>query len=46
LTPFSCNTKYTKVGSQDLLIVAVILAGVSTIEGYSSATPGSFKIFF
>jgi heme/copper-type cytochrome/quinol oxidase subunit 1 len=36
ITPFSCNTKYTRVGSQDLLIVAVILAGVSTTVSFTN----------
>ena len=36
MTPFSCNTKYTKVGSQDLLIVAVILAGVSSTVSFTN----------
>jgi heme/copper-type cytochrome/quinol oxidase subunit 1 len=36
ITPFSCNTKYTRVGSQDLLIIAVILAGVSTTVSFTN----------
>jgi heme/copper-type cytochrome/quinol oxidase subunit 1 len=36
ITPFSCNTKYTRVGSQDLLIVAIILAGVSTTISFTN----------
>jgi heme/copper-type cytochrome/quinol oxidase subunit 1 len=36
ITPFSCNTKFTRVGSQDLLIVAVILAGVSTTVSFTN----------
>ena len=36
ITPFSCNTNYTKVGSQDLLIVAVILAGVSSTISFTN----------
>lgn len=36
ITPFSCNTKFTGVGSQDLLIVAVILAGVSTTISFTN----------
>jgi len=36
MTPFSCNTKYTKVGSQDLLIVAVILAGISSTVSFTN----------
>ena len=30
ITPFSSNTKYTGVGSQDLLILGVIFVGIST----------------
>lgn len=36
ITPFSCNTKFTRIGSQDLLIVAVILAGVSTTVSFTN----------
>jgi len=36
ITPFSCNTKFTGIGSQDLLIVAVILAGVSTTVSFTN----------
>lgn len=36
ITPFSCNTKFTRVGSQDLLIIAVILAGVSTTVSFTN----------
>jgi len=36
VTPFSCNTKYTGIGSQDLLIVAIILAGVSTTVSFTN----------
>ena len=36
ITPFSCNTKFSRVGSQDLLIVAVILAGVSTTISFTN----------
>ena len=36
ITPFSCNTTYTRVGSQDLLIVAVILAGISTTISFTN----------
>ena len=36
ITPFSCNTEYTCVGSQDLLIVAVILAGVSSTISFTN----------
>ena len=36
VTPFSCNTKYSGIGSQDLLIVAVILAGVSSTISFTN----------
>ena len=36
ITPFSCNTKFTRVGSQDLLIVAVILAGISSTVSFTN----------
>ena len=36
ITPFSCNTKYSGLGSQDLLIVAVILAGVSSTISFTN----------
>ena len=36
ITPFSCNTKFTRIGSQDLLIVAVVLAGVSTTISFTN----------
>ena len=36
ITPFSCNTKFTRVGSQDLLIVAVVLAGVSSTISFTN----------
>ena len=36
ITPFSCNTKFSRVGSQDLLIVAVILAGVSSTVSFTN----------
>jgi heme/copper-type cytochrome/quinol oxidase subunit 1 len=36
ITPFSGNTKYTGVGSQDIAIVAVILAGVSTTISFTN----------
>ena len=32
----SCNLKYTRMGSQDLLIIAVVLAGVSTIISFTN----------
>lgn len=36
ITPFSSSTKYTGVGSQDIAIVAVILAGVSTTISFTN----------
>jgi len=36
ITPFSCNTEYTCIGSQDLLIVAVILAGISSTISFTN----------
>ena len=36
ITPFSCNTKFTRIGSQDLLIVAVVLAGVSSTISFTN----------
>lgn len=36
ITPFSCNTLYTRIGSQDLLIVAVILAGISSTISFTN----------
>jgi heme/copper-type cytochrome/quinol oxidase subunit 1 len=36
ITPFSCNTRFTGVGSQDLLIVAVILAGISSTISFTN----------
>jgi len=36
ITPFSSNTKYTGVGSQDILIVSVIFAGVSTTISFTN----------
>lgn len=36
ITPFSGNLKYTGLGSQDLLIIAVILAGVSTTISFTN----------
>jgi heme/copper-type cytochrome/quinol oxidase subunit 1 len=36
ITPFSCNTNFTRVGSQDLLIVAVILAGISSTISFTN----------
>jgi heme/copper-type cytochrome/quinol oxidase subunit 1 len=36
ITPFSSNTKYTGVGSQDIAILAVIFAGVSTTISFTN----------
>ncbi len=36
ITPFSSNTKYTNVGSQDILIVSVIFAGISTTISFTN----------
>ena len=36
ITPFSSNTKFTAVGAQDILIIAVILAGVSTTISFTN----------
>jgi heme/copper-type cytochrome/quinol oxidase subunit 1 len=36
ITPFSCNLKYTGLGTQDLLIVSVIFAGVSTTISFTN----------
>jgi heme/copper-type cytochrome/quinol oxidase subunit 1 len=36
ITPFSSNLKYTGMGAQDLLIIAVILAGVSTTISFTN----------
>lgn len=36
ITPFSCNTKYTGVGTQDLLITSVIFAGVSSTVSFTN----------
>jgi len=36
ITPFSCNTKFTGVGSQDVAIVSVIFAGVSTTLSFTN----------
>ena len=36
ITPFSCNVAYTRVGSQDLLIIAVILAGISSTISFTN----------
>ena len=36
ITPFSSNIKYTGVGSQDILIVSVIFAGISTTISFTN----------
>jgi len=36
ITPFSCNTKFTGIGSQDVAIVSVIFAGVSTTISFTN----------
>jgi hypothetical protein len=36
ITPFSSNTKYTGFGSQDILIVSVIFAGISSTVGFTN----------
>ena len=36
ITPFSCNLKYTGLGSQDVLIVSVIFAGISSTVGFTN----------
>ena len=36
ITPFSSNTKYTGIGSQDIAIVAVIFAGISTTISFTN----------
>jgi heme/copper-type cytochrome/quinol oxidase subunit 1 len=36
ITPFSSNTKYTGVGSQDLLTLGVIFAGVSSTISFTN----------
>lgn len=36
ITPFSSNTKYTGVGSQDIAIISVIFAGVSTTISFTN----------
>ena len=36
VTPFSSNTKYTGVGSQDIAIISVIFAGVSTTISFTN----------
>lgn len=36
ITPFSSNVKYTGVGSQDILIISVIFAGISTTISFTN----------
>ena len=36
VTPFSCNLKYTGFGSQDILIISVIFAGLSSTVGFTN----------
>lgn len=36
ITPLSSNTNYTNVGSQDILIVSVIFAGISTTISFTN----------
>jgi len=36
VTPFSSNTKYTGIGSQDVLITSVIFAGISSTVGFTN----------
>ena len=36
ITPFSSNTKYTGIGSQDILVVSVIFAGISSTVGFTN----------
>ena len=36
ITPFSSNTKYTGIGSQDIAIISVIFAGVSTTISFTN----------
>ena len=36
ITPFSSNTKFTGVGSQDIAVVSVIFAGVSTTISFTN----------
>ena len=36
ITPFSSNTKYTGVGSQDLLTLGVIFAGISSTISFTN----------
>lgn len=36
ITPFSSNTRFTGVGSQDILIISVIFAGISTTVSFTN----------
>lgn len=36
VTPFSSNLKYTGLGSQDVLILSVIFAGISSTVGFTN----------
>ena len=36
ITPFSANLKYTGLGSQDVLILSVIFAGISSTVGFTN----------
>jgi len=36
ITPFSSSTKYTGVGSQDILILSVVFAGISTTISFTN----------
>lgn len=36
ITPFSCNTKYTGFGSQDIAVISVIFAGISTTISFTN----------
>jgi len=36
ITPFSSNTKFTGIGSQDVAVVSVIFAGVSTTISFTN----------
>lgn len=36
ITPFSSNVKYTGIGSQDILILSVVFAGISTTVSFTN----------
>lgn len=36
ITPFSSNTKYTGIGSQDILILSVVVAGISSTVSFTN----------